>query len=87
MYKIVSILVSDKMATICMPCFIVPALLFLLRLLQPYILKLWNTWKQVEDEKESTNEAVDKETEEKGCIFGCPVKPKQQTEADDKKEQ
>ncbi|KAK4883662.1 hypothetical protein RN001_006981 [Aquatica leii] len=38
----------------CMPCFIIPLLLFIFhRYIQPVLLKYWNPWVKIQDEKET----------------------------------
>lgn len=35
----------------CVPCILIPFLLIIWRIIQPFVLKLWNPWKQVKDDK------------------------------------
>lgn len=42
----------------CVPCIMIPFLLIIWRIIQPFILKIWNPWKQVKDDK-SNNTKVD----------------------------
>ncbi|XP_008483080.1 UPF0729 protein AAEL015238 [Diaphorina citri] len=64
---------------VCVPCFIIPALLFLWRLLQPYIRRFWNPIDQNKDKTPGENNtAVDKEAPEGLKLpFGitCPTCP------------
>lgn len=47
----------------CVPCFIIPLLLFIFhRYIQPIILRFWNPWAK----KDETGE-----TEQKECKFSC----------------
>jgi len=40
----------------CIPCFIIPLLLFIFhKYIQPYLLKIWNPWEKLEVPKESFN--------------------------------
>lgn len=59
---------------VCVPCVLVPVLLFLWKLIEPFVLRFWNPWKGV---KSGENKAI---TEEQGCPFGCPIKPKTKPE-------
>lgn len=60
---------------VCVPCVLVPILLFLWKLIEPFVLRFWNPWKVV---KAGENKGI---TEEQGCPFGCPMKPKTKPES------
>lgn len=50
----------------CVPCFIIPLLLFIFhRYIQPILLKFWNPWEKKPAENEGKDE-VDKK-----CEFSC----------------
>ncbi|KAJ8982953.1 hypothetical protein NQ317_005270 [Molorchus minor] len=56
------LILKIKMAG-CVPCFIIPLLLFIFhRYIQPIILKFWNPWEK---------NAVKKDDEKKDCSFSC----------------
>lgn len=64
---------------VCVPCVLVPILLFLWKLIEPFVLRFWNPWKGV---KAGEKKGI---TEEQGCPFGCPMKPKTKPELSDNK--
>lgn len=59
---------------VCVPCVLVPILLFLWKLIEPFVLRFWNPWKGV---KAGEKKGI---TEDQGCPFGCPMKPKPKPE-------
>ncbi|KAK5650586.1 hypothetical protein RI129_001615 [Pyrocoelia pectoralis] len=61
----------------CVPCFIIPLLLFIFhRYIQPIILKFWNPWQKVEDKNEgekdsdSSKKIINDSTEFKDILKG-----------------
>ena len=58
---------------VCVSCIIVPALLYIWnRFLQPIVLKFWNPWGKIEDQKDS-NDTVTKPTCPMSKIASEPV--------------
>lgn len=44
---------------VCVPCFMIPFLLFLWRFIQPYVLMIWNPPKNEDDKDKGDGEAKD----------------------------
>lgn len=40
---------------VCVPCFLIPFLLFLWRFIQPYVLRIWNPFEKKDGENKSTD--------------------------------
>lgn len=59
---------------VCVPCFMIPFLLFLWRFIQPFVLMLWNNPKNKEGDKDSG----DNQKEENYCpsALMCPCAKK-----------
>lgn len=41
---------------VCVPCFLIPFLLFLWRFIQPYVLRIWNPFEKKDGENKSTTD-------------------------------
>lgn len=51
----------------CVPCFIIPLLLFIFhRYIQPIVLKFWNPW-----EKSGIKSGIKEKGETENCTFSC----------------
>ncbi|CAH2004123.1 unnamed protein product [Acanthoscelides obtectus] len=63
----------------CVPCFIIPLLLFIFhRYIQPILLKFWNPWE---------NSAVKENGEKEKCTFSCDCSWNKKKSVDGDKEE
>ncbi|KAI5651370.1 hypothetical protein NE865_00614 [Phthorimaea operculella] len=72
---------------VCVPCFIVPVLLFLWhKFIQPYVLRFWNPW-AVKDADGNTKTEFPFKCEGGVCMFAKkPVENKNEAEVDANKD-
>jgi len=71
----------------CVPCFIIPLLLFIFhRYIQPILLKFWNPWAKIE-EGQAVEGSEEKNDISKQCLsnWSCPCAPNKDAAATDGK--
>ncbi|XP_062550506.1 UPF0729 protein AAEL015238 [Armigeres subalbatus] len=64
---------------VCVPCFIIPVLLFLWhRFVQPYVLRFWNPWEKKDKDGNVIKDGSEFPFQCKGGVCPFPVKDKSQ---------